>query len=84
MPKRLLLGCSLEAESDGEAAGEWLEMVEDCERLLNAAPATVLAGRNAAVLLAPVLTGNIRLKVDHNLEPDTVLIDAWRPEADLD
>jgi hypothetical protein len=84
MPRRLLLGYHLLAKSDPLVVEEWACMAADCRSLLNGPPVTVLAGRTAAVLLAPTIGDTARLKVDGNLEPTAVLIDAWREDSELD
>ena len=87
MPRRLLLGYHLLAKSDPLVVEEWACMAADCRSLLNGPPVTVLAGREAALLLAPTIAANadkVRLKVDGNLEPTAVLIDAWREDSELD
>jgi hypothetical protein len=43
-----------------------------------------LAGRTAALLLAPTIATSVRLKVDGNLEPSAVLIDAWQEAVPID
>jgi hypothetical protein len=84
MPKRLLLGCNLKANDLAGAAREWDVMAAECAALLNAPPASVLAGCWAATLLAPAVSGSVRLKVDHNLEDNAVLLDVWQEAVPLD